>query len=212
MAIAKNNTQININQLYKAYLKNPTDTKICKLIWECLYDSLIKRVENEENLEDNSEVIWDLINDAIIDKMGRVEKDPMHYSTCSYQSFVNACYNKFLRLMNQRKIHETKPLSYEDEDVKQELYDMAITKDPLFESIVRQEAREDILSALEILTERQAQVIKYMYGLEDGKFWTITEIAENLGMSYVRILAIQRTALCRLRRSSLLKSLKNVTL
>jgi len=65
---------------------------------------------------------------------------------------------------------------------------------------------------LEILTERQAQVIKYMYGLEDGKFWTITEIAENLGMSYVRILAIQRTALCRLRRSSLLKSLKNVTL
>jgi RNA polymerase primary sigma factor len=59
-----------------------------------------------------------------------------------------------------------------------------------------------------ILTPRERQVIRMRFGLEDGQDRTLSEIAEELGVSRERIRQIEAEALAKLRRPGLRQKLR----
>ena len=58
------------------------------------------------------------------------------------------------------------------------------------------------------LTPRERQVIRMRFGLEDGQDRTLSEIAEELGVSRERIRQIEAEALSKLRRPGLRQKLR----
>ena len=59
-----------------------------------------------------------------------------------------------------------------------------------------------------VLTPRERQVIRMRFGLEDGQDRTLSEIAEELGVSRERIRQIEAEALAKLRRPGLRQKLR----
>ena len=81
------------------------------------------------------------------------------------------------------------------------LGDLVDAADPSPEDLVVEEASRQQLGALiGALGEREAEVIRSRYGLEDGRRETYDEIAARLGVSRERARQIEREALDRLRQ------------
>lgn len=62
--------------------------------------------------------------------------------------------------------------------------------------------RRALRSALETLKEREAQVLIYRYGLEDGEYRSLEEIGQYFGLTRERIRQLESRGLARLRRPS----------
>lgn len=71
--------------------------------------------------------------------------------------------------------------------------------------------RADTRSALEILGERDSQIMRLRYGLDDGEQWTLDEIGTVIGVSRERIRQVQNAALKKLRASPYVQELGNHT-
>ncbi len=69
--------------------------------------------------------------------------------------------------------------------------------------------REELASALESLTERERQVIKLRFGLEDGRARTLEEVGKEFNVTRERIRQIEAKALRKLRHPSRSKRLKD---
>jgi len=61
--------------------------------------------------------------------------------------------------------------------------------------------RQDLLEALEQLSERERAILSLRYGIEDGQQRTLEEIGHILGFTRERIRQIEAEALNRLRHS-----------
>jgi len=68
--------------------------------------------------------------------------------------------------------------------------------------------KRDIESALSTLSEREAQVIKLYFGLDNEHAATLEEIGEMLNLTRERVRQIKEKALLRLRHASRSKNLK----
>lgn len=68
--------------------------------------------------------------------------------------------------------------------------------------------KNDIESALSTLSEREAQVIKLYFGLDNEHSATLEEIGEMLNLTRERVRQIKEKALLRLRHASRSKNLK----
>ncbi len=60
--------------------------------------------------------------------------------------------------------------------------------------------RERLHNLLEIMSERERQVLDMRFGLEDSKPHTLAEVADKLGVSRERVRQIEETALKKLRK------------
>lgn len=69
--------------------------------------------------------------------------------------------------------------------------------------------KEQINKVLATLTEREAKVIKYRFGLEDGWQRTLEEVGQKFGVTRERIRQIEAKALRKLRHPSRSKKLKD---
>ncbi|MCD7715623.1 MAG: RNA polymerase sigma factor RpoD [Lachnospiraceae bacterium] len=69
--------------------------------------------------------------------------------------------------------------------------------------------REELATALESLTDRERQVIKLRFGLEDGRARTLEEVGKEFNVTRERIRQIEAKALRKLRHPSRSKRLKD---
>ncbi len=69
--------------------------------------------------------------------------------------------------------------------------------------------REELASALESLTERERQVIRLRFGLDDGRARTLEEVGKEFNVTRERIRQIEAKALRKLRHPSRSKRLKD---
>jgi len=60
--------------------------------------------------------------------------------------------------------------------------------------------KERVSSLMEIMSERERQILDMRFGLADGKSYTLAEVAEALGVSRERIRQIEEAALDKLRK------------
>lgn len=71
-----------------------------------------------------------------------------------------------------------------------------------FESLVRQELRETIEQLLSRLEERQRQVLRLRFGMEDGTCYSLEDIRKMLGVSKERVRQIEQQAIKKLGKMS----------
>ena len=69
--------------------------------------------------------------------------------------------------------------------------------------------REELANALESLTERERQVVKLRFGLEDGRARTLEEVGREFNVTRERIRQIEAKALRKLRHPSRSKRLRD---
>lgn len=69
--------------------------------------------------------------------------------------------------------------------------------------------REELANALESLTDRERQVVKLRFGLEDGRARTLEEVGREFNVTRERIRQIEAKALRKLRHPSRSKRLKD---
>ena len=69
--------------------------------------------------------------------------------------------------------------------------------------------KEELANALESLTERERQVVKLRFGLEDGRARTLEEVGKEFNVTRERIRQIEAKALRKLRHPSRSKRLKD---
>ena len=60
--------------------------------------------------------------------------------------------------------------------------------------------KERVSNLLEIMEEREKEVLDMRFGLADGKTHTLAEVAKKIGLSRERVRQIEETALKKLRR------------
>ncbi len=61
---------------------------------------------------------------------------------------------------------------------------------------------EQLGEALERLPDREAQILRLRYGLEDGRVYTLEEVGQTIGVTRERVRQLEAQALNRLRQSS----------
>jgi len=69
--------------------------------------------------------------------------------------------------------------------------------------------KEQLINVLETLTQREEEVLRLRFGLDDGRDRTLSEIGERFGVSRERIRQIEAIALKKLRRPSRSKKLSD---
>lgn len=69
-----------------------------------------------------------------------------------------------------------------------------------YEALVRQELKESLESLLALLNERQQQILRLRFGMEDGVCYSLQQIADQLGISKERTRQIERQAMDKLQK------------
>ena len=69
--------------------------------------------------------------------------------------------------------------------------------------------REQLDAVLDTLEERERQVLRMRYGLDDGRPRTLDEIGKAFGLSRERIRQIERDTMAKLRHPSRSQSLRD---
>lgn len=77
------------------------------------------------------------------------------------------------------------------------------------EAATNQLLKDDIKSALGILTEREQKILKMRFGMDTGKYHTLEEVGKEFGVTRERIRQIESKALSKLRKNRDAKKLKD---
>ena len=109
---------------------------------------------------------------------------------------------EWIKLLMQDTISLNQPVRHtEDGEEVEELGSFIVDPEPGPEEIcLRNERNKRLDNYLkEFLPERSVQIIRMRYGLDDGHFKTLEEVAKELGITRERVRQIEATALRRLR-------------
>ncbi len=91
------------------------------------------------------------------------------------------------------------PLQEDEDGTLQSLIEDTGAVQP-YETLVREEMKNILARLLATLTDRQRQVLRLHYGLEDGQCRSLEEIAGVLGVSKERVRQIERQAMDKLQK------------
>lgn len=83
------------------------------------------------------------------------------------------------------------------------------SEDIVFDEIAINLLRENIMLGLRALSEREADILKLRYGIEDGNERTLEEIGQKYGLTRERIRQIEAKALWKLRNKKKIADLKD---
>ncbi|MBE6975337.1 MAG: sigma-70 family RNA polymerase sigma factor [Ruminococcaceae bacterium] len=91
------------------------------------------------------------------------------------------------------------PTGDDDDGTLGELLENAQAAQP-YETLVREELTQLIESMMGTLTERQRQVLRLRYGMEDGTCYSLEQIGSMLGISKERARQIEKEAVAKLKK------------
>jgi len=91
------------------------------------------------------------------------------------------------------------PTGDDDDGTLGELLENAQAAQP-YETLVREELTQRIESMMGTLTERQRQVLRLRYGMEDGTCYSLEQIGSMLGISKERARQIEKEAVAKLKK------------
>ncbi len=91
-----------------------------------------------------------------------------------------------------------KPVGEEGDNELSNFIEDESTPSP-FQQVSRELLRERIEEALSTLTPREARILRYRFGLQDGRCYTLEEVGQKFGLTRERIRQIEGKALRRLR-------------
>jgi RNA polymerase primary sigma factor len=114
------------------------------------------------------------------------------------------------RLLNysQHTISLDEPVGDDDDTYLQNYIENQNAPNPFIE--VRQNLlMDDVLDALSVLTEREAQILIMRYGLGGARQHTLKELGEKFGITRERIRQIQKGAIKKLRNPNIRKKLQH---
>ena len=98
------------------------------------------------------------------------------------------------------------PIGEDEEDTFGDIIADPRTDDPM-KDLIREANRKTIDNVLSTLSQREAQIIRMRFGLEDNKLHTLDEIGKHYGISRERIRQVQAKAMTKLRHPSRRKML-----
>ncbi|MBM3934250.1 MAG: sigma-70 family RNA polymerase sigma factor [SAR202 cluster bacterium] len=78
-----------------------------------------------------------------------------------------------------------------------------------FDTTSNEILRDQIVSVLKMLSDREARVLQLRFGFEDGRPYTLEQIGEEFGVTRERIRQIERRALKRLRTPAIVNQLRD---
>ena len=95
------------------------------------------------------------------------------------------------------------------EDQTSELGDLVSNEDDILPDaeVEEKQLHETLVDMLDILNEREQEIIRKRFGLADGEYHTLENIAQEFGISRERIRQIETSALKKLRRPTAVKCL-----
>ena len=91
------------------------------------------------------------------------------------------------------------PTGEDDDSALQTLLEDAQAPQP-YEELVRQELDSTIATLLGTLNERQQQILRLHFGMEDGNCYSLEEIGKKLGISKERVRQVERQAMDKLQK------------
>jgi RNA polymerase primary sigma factor len=100
------------------------------------------------------------------------------------------------------------PVGKEDDSALGEFIEDVGAAAPM-EGVTRSMLKEDLLDALGTLSQREREVIKLRFGLEDGEEKTLEQIGQQFGVTRERIRQLEAKALRKLRHPSRNRWLKD---
>jgi len=100
------------------------------------------------------------------------------------------------------------PVGEEDSDQLGDFIEDEDAPSPL-DSAVRDMLREQIRHALEVLTERERDVLELRFGLKDGQDHTLEEVSRYFDVTRERVRQIEAKALRKLRHPSRSRPLRD---
>ena len=98
------------------------------------------------------------------------------------------------------------PIGEDEEDTFGDIIADPHTDDPM-KDLIREANRKTIDNVLSTLSQREAQIIRMRFGLEDNKLHTLDEIGKHYGISRERIRQVEAKAMTKLRHPSRRKML-----
>jgi RNA polymerase sigma factor (sigma-70 family) len=118
---------------------------------------------------------------------------------------MTAAKVRSLRRMCQQPISLQTALS----DENSELGDMVSNDEDVLpdEQVEQKQLRESIVGMLDLLDDREADILRMRFGIVDGEAHTLEHIAAEFGISRERIRQIETSALRKLRRPTAVKCL-----
>ena len=99
-----------------------------------------------------------------------------------------------VRISNETAIHFYKAAGFAKDGVRKNFY--ATTPEDAMNQLVQ---KEEVQELLESLNDRERQVIRLRFGLEDGKTHTLEEIGDELNVTRERVRQIEARAMEKLR-------------
>ena len=93
------------------------------------------------------------------------------------------------------------PVGAEEDSTLAAILEDTRTPQP-FENLVRQELKETLENLLEKLDERQRQVLRLRFGMDDGVCYSLEDIRKMLGISKERVRQIEQLAIQKLGKMS----------
>jgi|YNPNPStandDraft_1061719.scaffolds.fasta_scaffold49841_2 RNA polymerase primary sigma factor len=102
------------------------------------------------------------------------------------------------------------PLRQDSEDTFLDLQTDELAVDPE-QAVLHEELRQGVETLLAALTDREQQILRWRFGLDDNQAHTLQEIAEKVGLSRERVRQIEKQALEKLRAEPSLDKLLRLT-
>lgn len=91
-------------------------------------------------------------------------------------------------------------------------FDQEVIADPEAETaedlLIKRFMKEDLTKVLDTLNSREKQVVRWRFGLDDGRMKTLQEIGELMGVSRERIRQIESCAFRKLKNKKRTKHLQ----
>ena len=109
---------------------------------------------------------------------------------------------------SQETISLDMPVGTEEESLLGDLIENPATLSPV-ETAMNLDMKEQTSSALNVLSPREANVIKFRFGLVDGEEYTLEQVGQMFGLTRERIPQIEKKAMQNLRESAAASSLQD---
>ena len=111
--------------------------------------------------------------------------------------------------ISARHVSMDEPISNEDDSGN--MYDILCNEDDSInpdQGLLMDSLRKEIERSLSTLTEREANVIRYFYGLNSKHPWSLEEIGAHFSLTRERVRQIREKAIKRLKNASRSEQLK----